>query len=290
MSATKDGGSVTVVASDSIGVSNPVDVVTDDTYVYWYDDQDNMFDPANVGRIARCPLGGCGTGTSTIVVTNIDEPAALRVDGNSVYWADYIGGFVASANKADGSGEKIYATGETQEINDLDLDSSFIYWLTDNDVERASLAGGGADGGPFSVLYAPGGGMIFANGIALDDAGVYYAELNDPGIVQSIPKAGVGTGAPTTYATGLHDPVRVVVDATNIYWVNQGPNSGDSENYVFTDGSIMTCPKAGCPTTGPTVLAQGQGWPRRLAIDDTAIYWTDHGNSGNDGVIMRLAK
>jgi hypothetical protein len=290
MSALKDGGGLTIVAQDSVGVSSPIDVVTDDTYVYWYDDEDNTTDPGDVGRIARCPLAGCGTGVSTVIVTNIDEPAALRVAGNSLYWADWYGGFVASANKADGSHEVIYATGEVEVINDVNVDSSFIYWSTNDDIRRAALDAGGPDGGPFTLLYAPAGGMIVPNKIALDDAGLYYPEFNDPGFVQSIPKTGVGSGAPLTYASALHYPVHVALDANNLYWVNQGPNSGDSQNFIFTDGSIMTCPKAGCPPAGPTVLATGQGWPRHVEVDDTAIYWTDHGNNTNDGVIMKLAK
>jgi hypothetical protein len=101
----------------------------------------------------------------------------------------------------------------------------------------------------------------------------------------------VGLGAPKTYAATEHNPFDVAVDATTVYWVDVGPNSsGDPQNPVFTSGTIMSCPRAGCPAAGPTVLAQNLAWPQTIRVDDTAIYWVLFGNNANDGAVMRLAK
>ena len=57
MSALKDGGGVTASSRPTrLGVSNPIDVVTDDTYVYWYDDEDNTSDPGRTSGASRAAL------------------------------------------------------------------------------------------------------------------------------------------------------------------------------------------------------------------------------------------
>jgi hypothetical protein len=51
-------------------------------------------------------------------------------------------------------------------------------------------------------------------------------------------KVSTGGGTPTTLASGQSDPYRIAVDATFVYWTNQGTASNS-----YTDGTVMTLPK-----------------------------------------------
>jgi hypothetical protein len=297
LTAAKDGGGVNVVAHDPQDggeVSSPADLQTDDKFVYWMDNLSNS-DMTNPGRIARCPLAGCGDAASTVVATNIGYPIGLKVDDAGVYWGDYYSGAILAANKTDG-GIRLLTVDSAQSVaQDLAVDPSYVYWSTSSEYDRVSKDAGGPDGGPYSQLYVTG---LFLDrpvspGIAIDDTNLYFVINTDPdGLVQFIPKGGVGSGQPTTIASSLHNPFRVAVDATNVYWVNQGPDTGsDPAGGVsqFLSGTIMMCPKAGCPA-GPTLLAQNQAWPMYIAVDDQAVYWTNQGNNLNDGAVMKVAK
>lgn len=79
-------------------------------------------------------------------------------------------------------------------------------------------------------------------------------------------------------ATGQLSPTGIAVDATDVYWANQG------------DGTVVKCPRSGCAGASPTVLASGQPSPRGVAVDSTTLYWmtspaTDAGSTFNARVV-----
>ena len=73
----------------------------------------------------------------------------------------------------------------------------------------------------------------------------------------------------------------VAVDATNVYW---------SEHNIFSldklDGAIRTCAKTGCTLASAKVLAAGSIFAYAMAVDDTALYFTDNKN----GRVERISK
>jgi hypothetical protein len=80
-------------------------------------------------------------------------------------------------------------------------------------------------------------------------------------------KTPIGGGATTVLASGQNIPLDVKVDATNIYWVNQG-------SVTTPNGMVMKVPLAG---GAPTMLATGQNTIFDLAVDSTTVYWNDWG-------------
>ena len=66
-------------------------------------------------------------------------------------------------------------------------------------------------------------------------------------------KVPLGGGTPTTLASGQFDPVGIAVDATSVYWVNSGSNTGSA------DGTVMKVPLGG-----------GTPTPHRLGTDQSA--------------------
>ena len=81
-------------------------------------------------------------------------------------------------------------------------------------------------------------------------------------------KTPIGGGATTVLASGQNIPLDVKVDATNVYWVNQG-------SVTTPNGMVeMKVPLAG---GAPTMLATGQNTIFDLVVDSTTVYWNDWG-------------
>jgi hypothetical protein len=72
---------------------------------------------------------------------------------------------------------------------------------------------------------------------------------------------------------GQASPWSIVADASYVYWSN------------YLGSSILKCPLAGCPATGPIPVATTNvGSPGRLAQDATFIYF------GSGDQILKVAK
>ena len=178
-----------------------------------------------------------------------------------------------------------------------------------------SVAGADAssiDGGPTNSAIPPGGAdaeadaraggtaIVLASSqdspfaITLDATSVYWTHLGPlgggktairfPGSVMKMPIAG---GTPTTLAAGQVGPVCIAVDATSVYWCDQGmcPSDGGACN-----GAGMKVPLGG----GAAVTLASVLRPDGIAVDSTNIYWTDQGSTAEPyadstaGTVMQM--
>ena len=154
----------------------------------------------------------------------------------------------------------------------LALDADHVYWSDlDGPIMRAAQgAAGGAE--PVAMGTAP-------EGIAVDDAYVYWTEPSRGAVVRANKVGGVVE----TIATGQDQPVQILVDGDFVYWTNTSD---------YGPGAVMRVRKDG--SSAPAVLATGQGMmagqhrgPWALAVDERAVYWTELFGAG---AVMKVAK
>jgi hypothetical protein len=77
----------------------------------------------------------------------------------------------------------------------------------------------------------------------------------------------------TTLAAGQSNPEGIAVDATGVYWTNNGPS--------WNSGTVMKVPIAGGAVS---TLAAGQGLGDGIAVDSTSVYWPNLALSADGGL------
>jgi hypothetical protein len=168
------------------------------------------------------------------------------------------------------------ATTHQDEGSTLAENSVGLYWtdITTTGAFTGAVIKAPAVGGTPTTIYS---GYEPASGIAADSASVYWATGGGNGAVLKTPLMG---GPVVTLATGVN-PSGVVVDSTDVYFIDQILDPGPFTN------AVMTVPKAGGT---PTTLASGVQ-PQALAVDSTSVYWTDRGTKTvADGTVMKVGK
>jgi hypothetical protein len=124
---------------------------------------------------------------------------------------------------------------------------------------------------------------VDAGASAARDAGA------DAGSYSPTPCANTETGADApagcvVLATGQALPTSIAVDATRVYWTNDG--TSDSANYR-NDGSLVAMPREGGDTV---VLADQLVHPEALVLDAEYAYWLRaRVDEGATGAVMRVA-
>ena len=119
--------------------------------------------------------------------------------------------------------------------------------------------------------------------IVADDSWVYWLDIYKYGGVAKAPRTTtLDGGAPTVLSSGWDYVFGLAQDDTYIYWTSEGTAPlGDAAAPVA--GKVLSVRKDG--TAPASVLADGQGEPRFVTADTTAVYWTD----SVDNTVMRLS-
>lgn len=226
------------------------------------------------GSISRCRLPACET-TEPFVTSH--SPTMLAVDDAWVFWSDTTSDVRRCAQAGECDAGAAMATIGSEPLG-VAVDAFHVYWTVFDRVVKCAKTGGGCGATPVDVMpFVMAGGRPQFLAVRGDDVFVTRAEQGD---VLRCKTSGCSTL--TTFASEQGIVRMIVTDDANVYWtIEIGKDGG------MGDGAVVACPLAGCPPSGPRVLASKQERPYALAVDATHVYWV---NRTGAGAVMRVRK
>lgn len=241
----------------------PMRVAVDATHVYWSD----YGDFSHAGNVARAPKGG---GQKQILATPVDGAVGVAVDATSVYFTDWNSQGAVSRVPLGGGVMSQIASAEPWPRS-VFVDGGTVYWTGQgstgqaNGVVRSKASSGGPES-PLSIAV----GQFLPEGIAAFQGQVYWTTYYG----NTVMRAPVNGGPATMIASGMTSPSTITVDASGVYWVEEGYSS-------LANGGLWKADHAG---GAPVLLRANEPQPQFVAVDGEAIYWSS--SSG----ILKLAK
>jgi Ricin-type beta-trefoil lectin domain/Domain of unknown function (DUF5050) len=229
-------------------------------FLYWTDNY------TSVGQSAISEASVAGTSPQPIV-TGLDDPAGIAVDGSHIYWTDLGNnhdGTISEANLDGTSPQTIITGGEPFGIA---VDGNVLYWtdLDTGTIRETSLDGGGT----WTIVTGQGD----APALAVDGSNLYWTYQGNGGD-GTISEANLDGTSPHVIVTGLRYPYGLAVDGSHIYWTDLG--------YPDDNGGDGTVSEANLDGTSPHVIVTGQEYPVGVAVFGSNLYWADQG-TGSPG-------
>lgn len=189
----------------------------------------------------------------------------------------------------------VSGAGGSSSTDGIALDAMHVYYAVDDHTGfDGSIAKMSLDGSGWTLLAS---GQANPQGVAVDAARAYWGNSQRPtdgGIVMSVPTEG---GSLTTEATATSPALDVALDANNLYWTIVGeslmkrPIAGGSATVLGSNCTNIAVDATGVYCAGtaitrvpldggaPVTLATGYMFAVNIAVDETAVYWTDPYNA-----------
>lgn len=230
----------------------------------------------DVGGIWTCATETCSTTTKLVTASDWPLNPVFGSDG-LIYFPEGNGSTVRRVQR-DGGNLQILA--EVNTPFSLAVDEAHIYVISNQTQLLRFLRDGGSGTSVASI------GSEYRGYITSDDLRFYWADTTGGvghvhGALKATPSSRI------EYGTGNLRPSGVAVDATHIYWADDGTQNAGVSN---GDGRLLSCLKTGC-VGPPTVLAQNLHFGGAIALDDTHVYYVEFGSSNTlNGALWKVRK
>lgn len=204
--------------------------------------------PSDTHRLLKVPLNG---GSPTTLAMGTGEIMSIAIGPGSVFFSAYAGtgSAIHKVPIMGGTVAPLVVTGSGTSL--LAANSGNVYWANSVD---GSVYGVPQAGGNAVELVAATGGVAF-RGIAVRGTVVCWTDSN-AGLVSKVSITG---GSPSTLASAQPRPLRVAINATHVFWVNQQ-----------APGGVLKVPIEG---GSPIQLAPNRAYA--LAVDSTHVYFVE---------------
>ena len=230
------------------------------------------------------PVGG---GSAVTLSSSEAYPNTITNDGTNVFFANTASSFsireVATATDTVTTVPitvGVDAGPGLTGIRPMAVDASHIYWGDTSGAATGDVYQANKDGSNVILLASGLAGSV--NGLAIDANNVYFTVVPGPDGVYQVP---IGGGTLTPLATGEAQPIPVVTDGKNVYWMNAG---GIVRRTPVGGGPLTTL--ARCSDISSVAPCSGQFVS--MAIDSTYVYWTDESEvlPGGNGTLFKTLK
>lgn len=248
------------------GIQKPFALIKDADYIYGTGDD-------TAGQVWKVPVHDCTTPSiCASVLTNTGAKYQdIAQDIEAVFFTDRSAGRVLRLSKMGGDPCDL-ATNQQDPVG-VAVDDSYVYWTTrsGNRILRADKDCSTADPPEVVVPSTPAPQLLL-----LDSTGLYWTSMT--GGLLSWASADGSSSEPVWSGISPGDFMfGLAMDDTWVYW-------RDGEQYT-TGGQSGRLVRARRDRSGGfEVLAENQGRPRYMDLDDTHIYWTA------DDAVHRMAK
>lgn len=245
-------------------------IATDSMNVYW----------RSPDGILSCPVAGCPKRTATRLVDGIDpntsstETYPFATDDTYLYWA-HNGTEILRCELADCSSTHATIASLDTQVLDIVVGSFDLYLITQDaagfDGDVLALPKNGSS--PVRTVAAT---QHLPTSLAIDANRIYWANDYSQGSILACPLDGC-TGDPDVIAAAQPNPMRIVVDDRNAYFV--------TEQIGTRLGALFECSLAGCGHS-PKLLAprlRTTAWPygTGIALDTGHVYFTEWAGNVN---------
>jgi Bacterial Ig domain/Divergent InlB B-repeat domain/Putative binding domain, N-terminal len=243
----KSGGGETALAT-SVGIGH---MVLDGGYLYYTD---------SGTKLQKLTKSG---GSPTTLANGSSFYDAITVQDGTVFWG--ASGVIYSV--PIGGGTSIGVATSSHDIASIRVTNNTIFW---SQITYPSAVYTQPIGGSRMTLSS---GSSVAPGLEVQNDYVYFAGYDS---IYRVPMSGVSR---QTLVANLNNANDLVLDATNIYWVESGDYNG-------TNGSVRQMPLDGGPIiTLATNLAQ----PTAITMDSSNVYWLEFNNGGTTRSALKWA-
>lgn len=210
-------GDAVIVDNSFIHVAggSPNGVAAYGDYVYW-----TVPDANAIGR-----AGMNGTGVDQTFITGLQGPEGVAVNSAGIFWTNAATGSIGRAD-LDGSPSSVnqnFITGASP-ANLMTADATHLYWtILGGQFGRDAIARADVSGGNLNTTFITGDAVGSPEGVAVDDARVYWTSLLGEAIGQA--NLSDGSGANGDFIDGAHNPTGIAVNGGQLYWSNFLTNS-----------------------------------------------------------------